>query len=101
MEGRVLAGAVSRLRGALPDQDAQSGGQLLGSERGSHRYLDAFGGKQRGHPSGVDQHIAVGLVVAAPGAVAATLEAPPGLGTRVHAVPFQCSISGLGLVLPV
>jgi hypothetical protein len=38
--------------GAPPDQDVQSGGQLLGSERGGHRDLDPFSGEERGHAGG-------------------------------------------------
>src|SRR5215469_524205 len=62
------------LGGAPPDQYAQSGGQLLGSERGGHCDLDPFGDEQRGHAGGVDQYIVVSLVVAAPRAIRAAHE---------------------------
>jgi hypothetical protein len=62
---------VDWLGGAAPDQHAQPSRQLLGSERGSHLYLDAFGREQCGHAGGIDQHVVVGLVVAAPGSTGA------------------------------
>ncbi len=79
---------LGSLGGAPPGQYAQSGGQLLGSERGGHRDLDPFGSEQCGDAGGVDEHVVVGLVVAAPGAVAGADEGgdlayePGGCGQR-------------------
>jgi len=64
--------------GAPPDQYAQSGGQLLGSECGGHRDLHPFGGKQRGHCGGVDAHVVVGLGVDAGGGRGVTAGQPEG-----------------------
>ena len=65
--GSACGRGAGWLGGAPPDQYAQSGGQLLGPECGGHRDLDPFGGEQRAHAGGVDEHVVVDLVVAAPG----------------------------------
>jgi len=57
------------VRGAAADQHGQPGGQLLVAERGGDAHLGAFAGQESGPAGGVDQHAAVLLVVAAPGAV--------------------------------
>ena len=69
--GRCRGQRVDCLGGAASDQHAPPSRQLLGSERGSHLYLDAFDREQFGHAGGIDQHVVVGLVVAAPGSIGA------------------------------
>ena len=64
--GGVTGAAV---RGAAADEHGQPGRQLPGAARGGDAHLDAFAGQESGPAGGVDQHVAVLPVVAAPGAV--------------------------------
>jgi hypothetical protein len=67
VSGAAAGGAAAG--GAAADEHGQPGGQLPGAERGGEAHLDALAGQESGPAGGVDQHVAVLPIVAAPGAV--------------------------------
>jgi hypothetical protein len=69
LEPPRAAGPERQPLGAAADEHGQPGGQPLRAERAGDAHLGACAGQEFGPAGGVDQHVAVLIVVAAPGAV--------------------------------